>query len=103
MIPQNLGTLISSASLCSPKARPLGKRSKASHMLVTSSTLGRQSSPQSVLNILRLRAGAPPMRTSVIAVQVYDSVQHKISFAFRLKETGNGLQYIDLTPVSVVE
>jgi hypothetical protein len=36
-------------------------------------------------------------------VQVYDSVQHKISFAFRLKETGNGLQYIDLNPVSIVE
>jgi hypothetical protein len=36
-------------------------------------------------------------------VHVYDSVQHKISFAFPLKETGNGLQYIDFTPVSIVE
>ena len=36
-------------------------------------------------------------------MHVYDSVQHKISFAFRLKETGNGLQYIDFTPVSIVE
>jgi hypothetical protein len=36
-------------------------------------------------------------------VHVYDSVQHKIYFAFPLKETGNGLQYIDFTPVSIIE